>query len=111
MVADTSVQFDVTTVRQHGGMIIRVAGDLDIGTAPRLIATVVDLIDEGCGRIDLDCSGVAFIDSAGIRALVVSRNEATQRGTILELVAASPSMSRVLEMTGLSSLLAAPAGS
>ena len=106
MPADALVDLDIATDRRGDTSIIRVVGELDIGTAPRLIATVHDLVGQGMRRIELDCSAVDFVDSAGVRALIVSRNEATQHGAHLDVTATSASMSRVLDMTGLSSLLA-----
>lgn len=109
MVGDATMNLDITTERGNGTSTVRLSGELDIATAPRLISTVRELTADGFRRIELDCGDVAFIDSAGIRALIVSKNEASQRGTRLALVATSTAMSRVLDMTGLSSLLAASA--
>jgi anti-anti-sigma factor len=44
---------------------------------------------------------VTFLDSAGVRALIVARNEATKNGVDLVLVRPSPQLTRVIEMTGL----------
>ena len=109
MAADDMLHFHIVTNGRDDAAVIRVAGELDIGTAPRLISMVRDLAGAGTHRIALDCDEFDFVDSAGVRALIVSRNEALQRGTSFDLVATSPAVSRVLEMTGLSSLLAAAA--
>lgn len=85
--------------------VVQVAGDLDVRTAPRLIAAVRDVAHETVKAIELDTTGVEFVDSAGIRALIVSRNEAAGRGVDLALGSTSPSMRRVLEVTGLTPIL------
>jgi anti-anti-sigma factor len=104
---DATQNLDIATENHGDVRVIRLSGELDIATAPRLISTVCDLAGTGPKRIELDCGDVGFVDSAGVRALIVSRNEAAQRGSHLEVVAASTSMGRVLDMTGLSPLLVA----
>jgi len=95
---DTSVRDDVGT--------IRVAGDLDVVSAPRLIRVIRDLVRAMVRRIDVDCRRVDFVDSAGIRALIVGRNEARGMGAEMRLISASASMQRVLDITGLTPVLA-----
>jgi anti-sigma B factor antagonist len=89
------------------GEVARVAisGELDGSSAPRLITTVHDIVSPVLRAIELDCAAVTFLDSAGVRALIVSRNEATHNGIDLVLVHPSPPVSRVIEMTGLVGLL------
>ena len=84
---------------------VAVRGDLDIDTAPRLIATLHDIAIAPVQHVDLDCQGVTFIDSAGVRALIVARTDATRRGVAVVLVEPSHAVSRVIEMTGLVGLL------
>ena len=51
--------------------------------------------------MQLDCEGVTFLDSAGVRALIVARNEAARNGVDLVVVRPSAPVIRVIEMTGL----------
>jgi anti-sigma B factor antagonist len=87
---------------------VHVTGELDISSAPRLITALHEAAQPPVRRIDLDCRGVSFLDSTGLRALLVARNEATRMGVDLVLVDPSPSVSRVIQMTGLASLLTGP---
>jgi anti-anti-sigma factor len=82
-----------------------VSGELDSSSAPRLIGIVAEVAQPPVAHVDIDCAGIDFLDSAGVRALIVSRNQARSVGCGLSLVAASPPVSRVLEMTGLSAIL------
>jgi anti-anti-sigma factor len=87
---------------------VQVTGELDVSSAPRLIAAVHDVAHPPVRRIDLECSGVSFLDSTGLRALLVARNAAVDRGVELTLVEPSASVQRVIEMTGVSGLLTRP---
>jgi anti-anti-sigma factor len=84
---------------------VAVSGELDIDSAPRLIGTLHDIASPPVRRVDLDCRGVTFLDSTGLRALIVGRNEATDAGVDLVVVTPSAAVSRVIEMTGLAGLL------
>jgi anti-sigma B factor antagonist len=105
MVSDGPFGLDIAIELWNDTPVIRLAGDLDIATSPRLIAAVRELVANGHGQIELDCSQIEFVDSAGVRALIVSRNETSRRGIRFDLMATSRAMSRVLDMTGLSALL------
>lgn len=87
------------------GVTISVQGELDTTTAPRLISTAHDLLDKARGSVELDCGGVWFLDSAGVRALIVVRNEALGMGMAFAIVRASDTVRRILDMTGLTSIL------
>ncbi|WP_205752376.1 STAS domain-containing protein [Cryptosporangium phraense] len=76
---------------------IRIEGDLDHETAPHLpalVERVVRAVDPGL--VVLDLAGVRFINSAGIRALVLARAAAAD----LLLRCPSPLVRRVLTATG-----------
>jgi hypothetical protein len=47
-------------------------GGLDFGTAPRLAATVAELLDVGFGRIVVDLRPLTFLDSCHGRRIVAS---------------------------------------
>ena len=103
---DVPESFDIgTSVTDEVGTI-RVSGDLDVVSAPRLITVVRDLARAMVRRIELDCGRVDFVDSAGVRALIVGRNEARGVGSDMTLISASPAMRRVLDITGLAPVLA-----
>jgi anti-anti-sigma factor len=87
---------------------VQITGELDISSAPKLITALHEVAQPPVRRVDLDCREVSFLDSTGLRALLVARNEATRVGVDLVLVDPSPNVSRVIEMTGLAGLLAAP---
>jgi anti-anti-sigma factor len=83
---------------------IRIGGELDSRSAPRLIGAVHNLIDRAA-CIDVDCGDVWFLDSAGIRALIVIRNEALRMSVDFAVVRASETVTRILDMTGLTATL------
>jgi anti-anti-sigma factor len=98
---------DFGIVAAINGDVARVVitGELDISSSPRLISMIHDIAAPPVSGIELDCGGVTFLDSAGVRALIVTRNAAAHMGVDLVLVQASAPVTRVIEMTGLVGLL------
>lgn len=49
---------------------LRVAGALDLVSAPQLLPTIDALVEERRARVVVDLSGLELIDSSGVAALV-----------------------------------------
>ena len=75
------------------------SGALDLAALPRFEATIASafVMADHC-RLDL--ADLRFIDSSGVRALLRARRRASESGASLEIVNASPAVSRVLAEAG-----------
>jgi anti-sigma B factor antagonist len=88
---------------------MRVSGDVDLATAPRLRSVVARAIGQGCTVLRLDLGDVSFIDCAGLRSLLASAAEAEASGAQLTLHSVPARVTRLLELTGTSHHLLRPA--
>jgi anti-sigma B factor antagonist len=80
----------------------RVSGEIDPATAPALAGELRALIFTGAPReLVVDLSGVTFIDSTGLRAVIDIHNLMRDRGGVLVLENLSGKARRLLEITGL----------
>jgi anti-anti-sigma factor len=80
---------------------LAVAGELDLQTAPALAQTLQEQLDAGCD-VELQMSGVTFIDSSGIRVLVQARAAAAAAERQFALCEPlPPQMRRVFEVASL----------
>src|SRR5262249_22888242 len=61
---------NVKVVIGTGHTEVRVAGEIDVLTAPRLRAHLAGAIDNDPRRLIVDLTDVSFIDSSGLHALV-----------------------------------------
>jgi len=84
--------------------IVRVDGELDLGTAPKL-ADELELPTTSGKRVVLDLSGCEFIDSSGLRTLLSARSAAADGGGSLALVVSDPNLLRVFEVASLDQVL------
>ena len=90
---------DIEVRNEHGVVIAAIAGEIDISNVARLRERLYELADGG-GTLIVDLNQVAFIDSAGLGALVGTARRIAERGGSLLAVCAQPQPRRLLWMTG-----------
>jgi len=80
---------------------LRMVGEIDMATAPLIDDAFASVLDEGYNRIAIDLSGVDFIDSSGLNALIRARNIVNGRGLTLIISKLSDQARRLFELSGL----------
>lgn len=92
------------TVADHGDHLrLTLAGDVDFAAHAALVAQIGDLVQAGRSVV-VDCAGVTFLDSMGLRALVEGLQAAQAKGLDFELADPSRPVLRVLELSGTTEL-------
>ena len=76
-------------------------GELDVATAPELEAQLRELGRSGFERVVLDLRGLRFVDSTGIRAILIADRDAGASGHEFSLIGGPPAVQRALELCGL----------
>jgi anti-anti-sigma factor len=90
-------EFEIT--RMQGGAGLKLAGELDLATTPELSKALLDpSLPESQFRLDL--SELTFVDSCGIRAILMLAKSQNGRGPLVLLNPTAP-VSRVFELLGL----------
>jgi anti-sigma B factor antagonist len=80
--------------------VFRLTGRMTLGMRLREIeSTITDATADGVERLILDLSGIEFIDSAGLGALMILYGNMKVRGGQLRLVAPGPKVLDVLRLT------------
>jgi anti-sigma B factor antagonist len=85
---------------REGGRVLAVTGEIDLAVAARFGRELETLVADSGGSGSVDLSGVAFIDSSGIRELLKARGAAQSAGGDLWLLNPSTACRRVLEISG-----------
>lgn len=102
--ADTRVS--VETVRcDRLRAQIKVAGELDLGTAAPLWAVLQGHVASGRRFIRLDLCGVTFLDATALTGITRVHRELLRRRGTLVLTGVRPLVARVLRVTGLDETL------
>lgn len=84
-----------------GAQIVILSGELDSSNVAQLEARVTSITAESSRPLIFDLTGLRFMDSAGIAALISAATK-----TSVSLRNPSPVVRRVLEITGLCGVLA-----
>ncbi|MFF3852563.1 STAS domain-containing protein [Micromonospora sp. NPDC002575] len=91
-----------------GAPLIRVGGDLAFTTAAPLRHEVDRQLAERPAVLVLDFADLQFIDSTGLSVIVHAWREGQQSGTVLRLCSTPRFLDTILDMTGVTGLLARP---
>ena len=83
---------------------LRVAGEIDLSSAPQLRDAALRALRQGEGPLCLDLSGVTFLDSTGLHVLIATRRRAQLEGRELVLADLSRPVERVLQITATAAL-------
>ena len=95
--------------RQGDTSVIALSGEVDMTAEDELAEVLLaELRRAAVTPVPVDLDEVDFLDSSAINVLVQVHNEAREAGRHLYLVRAHRTPLKVLEMTGLLPLLAAP---
>jgi anti-sigma B factor antagonist len=94
-------QLTVTVDESSVPPTIALAGELDPHTAPLFQAAVDGVVTSASTDLVLDLSGLGFVDSSGLRVLIRAQQQLAEQGGTLTLRAPSPTVRRLLEITGL----------
>ena len=94
------------TTREDGDItILTVIGDLVIGEPETAFKkTVTRLLEDGRVNFLVDLSGVGFLDSSGLGALVRALTQSQKEGGQTKLLNAGPQIRKLLQMTKLDSV-------
>ena len=80
---------------ENGTPVVSVMGEVDRATAQALEQTLLEVADDRAGELIVDLSGCSFLDTCGLRALLVARERFHRQ----VLVLANPNVIRVFQLT------------
>lgn len=94
-----ALQVESQTV--DGRLVVRVNGEVDLRTSPRLRVLLLDSAAQATGPLLVDLSGVGYMDSSGVGTMVFVKREVERSGRRLVLIGLQPRVRSVLEITHL----------
>jgi anti-sigma B factor antagonist len=104
VISDEAV-WSLEAVQDGAATVLYPRGELDLDTAPRLLAEVGRRVDLGARRLVVDLAGLTFVDSTGLGTIVGCWRRASRATATFELVNPSPYVVSTLKITGLDAIL------
>jgi len=98
---------DEFTIEEHsraGRHQLVLTGELDLAAAYDLEAALSRVFAEGSRQVDLDLRGVTFMDSMGLRSLLVAKDMCHNHGAELAVIP-NPALHKIFEVTGMLDVL------
>jgi anti-sigma B factor antagonist len=97
------------------GHVLRLSGELDLASAGVLDTAIAELCADGSKRITLELGALEFMDSTGLRSVLVGRELCEVNGCELLIGDLSRQVERLFDVSGVAAELefrdADPAGS
>ncbi|MFE2726797.1 STAS domain-containing protein [Kitasatospora sp. NPDC059327] len=95
---NTSEPLYVRVVASTETVLVRLAGELDLDSAPLVERAVAACLGGGVRRVTVDLAAVTFCDSHGLVALERSSRIAASRGATLRLSGVHRRLRRILSL-------------
>jgi anti-anti-sigma factor len=96
MLTTTRSLLDITVRRTRGAWQILVAGELDAASGADLQGATADVIAAAPEVVDIDLTGVTFVDTAGWRSVHEARQQIIDAGGMPRIVAMSPAVEQLV---------------
>ncbi|GIE78393.1 hypothetical protein Aph02nite_43430 [Actinoplanes philippinensis] len=100
--------FEARTTAVGGRITVSLAGECDLSAREHLTAVLLDAVHRA-QAVFVDLAQLTFLDSSGLHSLVTAHHAAKQTGGHVYVINAAGPVASVLEITGLDTLLRAPA--
>ena len=110
MGADGEPAWAIDTEHEADRTVLRITGDLDLETAPRLASHAEPILDSGTGGLLIDLRRVTFIDSSGLSALIRLTQRMGAANRPFQIIKPPPVVGKVFEITGLNQVLPLTSG-
>jgi anti-anti-sigma factor len=97
--------FGVQDIACDGRHTLLLSGELDLVSSSELEAMILLLCNEATSGLALDLKGLTFMDSTGLRTVLLAKELCDRHGCELTLVPGPDAVQRVFELTNLLDVL------
>ena len=98
-------EFALVEQRSGDGLVLRVAGELDVITARQLAARLAELAKQPLESLVIDLNDATFIDSSGLHLLLNARRRMARRGSPFAVICGEGPVRRAIELARLGETL------
>jgi anti-sigma B factor antagonist len=98
-------ELTISEKRTNDSARLSIGGELDAATAPRLAASLNDIVLTGRGPLTIDARALEFVDSTGLHVLLNTQRRLTRQSRSLRLICAPGPVRRAIELSRLTETL------
>jgi len=102
---DRLVEMEMEVCRVETAAVLSLKGRLNMVSSVELEARVSALVDDGETRVLLDCGEMSYVNSAGLRSLLICARMCRSAGGTLALAALGPACLSVFAISGFLSII------
>jgi anti-sigma B factor antagonist len=95
------LDFNISSKLQKDLSVLRISGEIDIHTAPKLKKFFKQLLEKGQHKIILNLNKVRYIDSTGLGTIVYLSQEIAKFKGLVRLVSQNPHLKKIFGVAGL----------
>ncbi len=93
---------NLTSEVKQDHLVITVEGRLDTTQSDGFEKQVMEMLKEDQNRIVLDCKGLNYISSSGLRVFLILQKKMAAEGGALKICNLQPSIKEIFDMSGFS---------
>lgn len=99
------IEFATRTRTENGVLIVEVAGEIDLFTAPELKTAITTGLDGGSDKVVIDLSDTTFLDSTALGVLIGAVKRLRDNDGAMTIVNTDENIAKTFEITGLDQIL------
>lgn len=96
---------EVNITKEGGKTLVKLEGRIDTTNAERFQYDLAPLMDGNDLDIDIDCSGMSYTSSQGLRTFLLLQKTVMARGGKMVMHNMSPLVKEVFDITGFSNII------
>jgi anti-sigma B factor antagonist len=100
---DEHLKWSVTSARNE--VVVALEGEMDMANADALGRALTAVLEARASKVTVDLESLSFLDSSGIRCLVIASQQASAVGSKFVVRRPGRAVLRVLQLTGTDTLL------
>jgi anti-sigma B factor antagonist len=97
---------NVNITTQRGYTVISIHGRIDTISAGDFEASVLEVIEKGSNQIILDCTGLDYISSSGLRVFLLAQKKVEAMSGRLKLCNMQAGIKEIFDISGFSTIFA-----
>lgn len=91
---------NLTQEKLNDHLLLQVVGRLDTTQSDSFEKQIMEILDQGHEKIILDCKGLNYISSSGLRIFLIMQKKMMGAGGQFKICSLQPSIKEIFDMSG-----------